>query len=335
MAAVDGLVEQSAPVSSCTQVGHRAIVGVLSETADDERRVALTPDDVRRLCAMGLPVVVEAGAGVGSEIEDSSYQEAGARVVADPTTVFESADIIAWVKPPTYPLGAMPLRSGQALIGFQDPIARVEPIARLRERGVESVAFESVSSARPSDADALSAMSSIAGEVAYEEGRALLQTKPPSGSVRTLVLGCGHAGLPALAAAARRGDRTVAVGNRLQQREAAIAHGAGQFVLDSALPSLLADESFDLVICAAVRRGEAAPRLLGAAELAALPPGAVVVDLAGKAGGNCVATVVNSTVTLPGGVIVTHRSNYPAQRPIAASHAYSAAVVAMVLQRIS
>lgn len=309
------------------------IAGVLRETAADERRVALTPDDVRRLRAAGLGVVVEAAAGAGAGFDDRAYERAGARLVADPAMVFESADLIAWVKPPVYQLDSMPLRYGQVLIGFQDPIVRAERIASLRERGVESVAFEQVPADSGSDTDALSAMSRIAGVIAYAEGRGLLAGEPRDQPLRTLVLGCGHAGLAALGAAARHGDEVIAVGHRAAQRDSAIAHGAGRFLRDSEISALLEQERIDLVICAAVRRGVRAPVLLGARELAALPSGAVVVDLTGKAGGNCVATVLHTTVTLPGGVIVTHRSNYPAREPVAASHAYSAAVAAMLLSR--
>jgi NAD/NADP transhydrogenase alpha subunit len=302
------------------------IAGVLRETAADERRVALTPADVRRLTAAGLPVVMQAGAGAGAEFGDRAYECAGARLVADPAAVFAAADLVAWVKPPVYELESMPLRPGQALIGFQDPIARAEPIARLRDRGVESMAFEQVRADSGADIDALSAMSRIAGEVAYQQGRGLLGPDQHARPVRSLVLGCGHAGLAAIAAAARAGDEPVAVGHRAQQRDAAIRCGAGRFLLGRVGPALLAEERIDLVICAAVRRGSPAPVLLGAPELAVLRPGAVVVDLVAKAGGNCVATVMHATVTLPGGVTVTHRSNYPALRPVAASHAYSAAV---------
>ncbi|MFF2551412.1 hypothetical protein ACFVUS_10465 [Nocardia sp. NPDC058058] len=311
----------------------RLIAGVLRETAADERRVAVTPADVMRLAAAGLPVVVQTGAGIGAGFDDRAYERAGARLVAEPALVFDAADLIAWVKPPVYQLDSLPLREGQVLIGFQDPIARAEPIAWLRERGVESVAFEQVPGDSGSDTDALSAMSRIAGAIAYTEGRGLLAQELREKPVRTLVLGCGHAGLAAVTAAARHGDAVIAVGHRAAHRDIAIRHGAGRFALDSEIPALLARERIDVVICAAVRRGVRAPVLLGAPELAALPPGAVVVDLAGKAGGNCVATVLHTTVTVPGGVIVTHRSNYPAREPVAASHAYSAAVAAMLLSR--
>ena len=53
-------------------------IGVPTETAPGERRVALVPDIVRKLVAAGHEVVVEPGAGDGAGIPDADYEEAGA-----------------------------------------------------------------------------------------------------------------------------------------------------------------------------------------------------------------------------------------------------------------
>lgn len=314
------------------------IVGVLRETAPRETRVALTPDGVRTLSTGGLRVLVEEGAGRGAGYADAAYSASGAVVVADGTTVFERADIVVWVKPPAFDLDSMPLRAGTTLVGFQDPHYRRDEIDRLRRRGVESVAFDEVPrDDTTTEIDALSTMSRIAGAEGYAEGRRLLASGRFTRPVRTLVLGCGAAGLAAISAARRFGDeQPTAIGNRLEQRAAAVAAGAGRFVPNrhdnAALRETLAAAPPDLVVCTAVHRGSPAPRLLGQTELDLLGPGTVIVDLVAKAGGNCVATVPDRTVTLPNGVVVTHRSNYPAGRPASASRAYGAATVAMVLR---
>ncbi|WP_280295345.1 hypothetical protein [Nocardia abscessus] len=311
---------------------------MLRETAPREARVALTPEGVRTLSTAGLQVVVEEGAGQGAGFADAAYRASGAVVVADPATVFERADIVVWVKPPAFALDSMPLRAGTTLVGFQDPHYRRDEIDRLRGRGIESVAFDWVPrEAATIEFDALSAMSRIAGAVGYAEGRRLLAAPRLTRPVRALVLGCGAAGLAAVAAARTFDDeKPTAVGNRLAQRDAAFAAGAGQFVPNqddnAALLESLATTRPDLVVCTAVHRGSRAPRLLEQEALDLLGPGTVVVDLVAKAGGNCVATVADKTVTLPNGVVVTHRSNYPAGRPAAASHAYGAATAAMVLR---
>ncbi|MFC9999322.1 hypothetical protein [Nocardia sp. NPDC127526] len=307
----------------------------MRETAAGEQRVALTPDDVARLSDRGAEVVVERGAGARADFGDADYSAAGADLVPGPELVFGRSDVVAWVKPPAYDLDSMPLRPGQVLIGFQDPVQRGDRIAALRARGVESIAFERMSyDARAAQPDPLSAMSRIAGGVAYREGRALLPERVRSRRVRVLVLGCGQAGLAAIAEARTRGDESpVAVAHREEHRVTAMARGARRCLVNpspAAITDLIVDMDPELIICAAGQRGTHAPRLLDHAALAALTAGAVVVDLTAKAGGNSVATVVNSTVHLDNGVLVTHRSNYPSAVPHAASRAYGAATAAAI-----
>ncbi|NNH71981.1 hypothetical protein HLB23_19330 [Nocardia uniformis] len=315
------------------------IAGVLRETAPRERRVALTPNDVRRLVGAGVGVIVERDAGVGAGFADAAYRAAGASTGADNYQVFERTDLIAWVKTPAFELDSMPLRAGMRLIGFQDPIVRQGAIAALRARGIDSVAFELVPrDGEPTAFDALSAMSRFAGRLAYSEGRQLLSPKVRTRAVRSLILGCGQAGLAAIRAAVALGDeKPTVIGKRMAQEAAALSCGAGVFVPhpeQAVVRDHIERETPDLIVCAAVHRGERAPVLLDTAALNALGAGAVVVDLTAKAGGNCVATRIDSTVTLPNGVVVTHRSNYPSAQPRAASEKYGAAMAAMILELI-
>ncbi|MFI9508895.1 hypothetical protein [Nocardia sp. NPDC052566] len=304
------------------------------ETAAGERRVALIPEDVRRLVA-DADVLVEHDAGRLIGRTDADFRAAGATVV-DRATVFARSDVVAWVKPPVYELDSL-IRPGMTLLGFQDPIVRREVIAGFRTCDVESVGFETVPHEYP-DIDALSAMSRIAGAVAYVQGRQLLPAEARERPVRSLILGCGQAGRAAITAAVEaRDEPPTALGNHREQEAIAIRHGARRFLLSPAGAEFLdhlAAEPPDLIIGAAVHRGSRGPVLIDEEVLNALRPGTVIIDLVGKSGGNCVAMVPNRTVTLPNGVIVTHCSNYPAMRPVEASRAYSAAVAAMIKTRI-
>src|SRR3954453_16494780 len=58
-------------------------IGVPKETAEDERRVALVPEVVRKLSGGGHEVVVEAGAGEQALLPDALYTDAGA-TIGDP-----------------------------------------------------------------------------------------------------------------------------------------------------------------------------------------------------------------------------------------------------------
>ncbi|WP_040813246.1 aminotransferase class I/II-fold pyridoxal phosphate-dependent enzyme [Nocardia concava] len=396
-------------------------VGVLRETAAGELRVAATPEDVATLIRRGLRVVVEQGAGWRADFTDAAYRAAGACVVSGPESVFTASDLVAWVKPPAYELDSMPIRSGQLLFGFQDPVQRSREIHRLGRQGVEAVAFEHLAptsappasalappaqvlapqtlthtppaqaDAPPAQADAythpalghtpkalappaqaraytpsalaytaptlahpaatlervasgvseaepdpLTAMSRIAGGVAYREGRQLLRARQPDCPVRALVIGCGQAGLAALDAASACGDAPpTAIGSRIGHRAAALTHGAGEFLLDlgpDQVAEYIAAVRPNLVICAAGQRGTPAPVLLDLPALAALPPGAVVVDLTAKSGGNSAVTRADGTVTLANDITVLHRSNFPSARPTLASRAYGAAATAAILR---
>ncbi|WP_067658826.1 hypothetical protein [Nocardia harenae] len=313
-------------------------IGVWRETARGETRVALTPAAVRRLVGHGLGVTVEAGAGERAGFGDAEFRAAGARIAPDAAAVAAAAEIVVWVKTPAFALSDALLRPGTTLIGFQDPHHRRDTIAALAARGIRSVAFESVArSAETAEYDALTPMSRVAGGVAYAEARALLPAATRARPVRTLVLGFGAAGRAALAAALAAGDAPpTVVAARPETEPAALAAGAAACVTapdgPASLRALLPKARPDIVFCAALHRGAPAPLLLDDAALTLLAPGSVVVDLAAKAGGNCAATVRDTTRTLQNGVVVTHRSNYPAARPAAASHAYAAAAAATVLR---
>src|SRR5437899_778274 len=93
------------------------IIGVPKEIKDHEFRVGLTPDGTRALMKAGHRVLVEAGAGAGSGLDDPAYRAAGAEVVSNKVALFERADLIVKVKEPLpaeYPL----FRQSQALCTY-------------------------------------------------------------------------------------------------------------------------------------------------------------------------------------------------------------------------
>ena len=74
-------------------------IAVLLESAEAERRVAATPETVRKLIALGARVAVERGAGERAGIADGDYEQAGA-TVADRAGVLAGADIVLAVQAP-------------------------------------------------------------------------------------------------------------------------------------------------------------------------------------------------------------------------------------------
>jgi H+-translocating NAD(P) transhydrogenase subunit alpha len=320
-------------------------IGVPKETAQDERRVALVPEVVRKLTAADHEVVVEAGAGEQALIPDGLFTEAGA-TIGDPY----SADVIVRVAVPSdEEVGR--LRSGQILIGFLAPLTKPELKDRLRSEGVQALAMESIPRiSRAQSMDALSSQANVGGYKAallgaehstrfYPMLMTAAGTIPPA---KVLVLGVGVAGLQALATAKRLGAQTTGYDVRPEVAEQVQSLGAKWLDLgieaagEGGYARELTDEekaqqqqaltdaikTFDVVITTALVPGRKAPTLVTAEAVEGMKPGSVIIDLAGEAGGNC-------ELTEPGQVVVKHDVtivsplNLPATMPEHASALYA------------
>ncbi|NCL78098.1 NAD(P) transhydrogenase subunit alpha part 1 [Rhodococcus sp. YH1] len=330
----------------------RPTVGVVRETNDGERRVALVPMIVPSLIKKGIDVVVESGAGLGALIPDEAYVEAGARI-GDAW----SADVVLKVAPPSDAEVAR-MRSGQALIGFLAPRNAENQIGALAAAGVQAFAVESIPRiSRAQVMDALSSQANVAGYksvlvAASESTRFFPMLTTAAGTVKpatVLVLGVGVAGLQALATAKRLGGR--ATGYDVRPEVADQVRSVGAQWLDLGIDAageggyareLTADEraqqqaaleeaikGFDVVITTALVPGRPAPRLVTAAAVEGMKPGSVVVDLAGETGGNCELTEPGRTV-VKHGVTICSPLNLPATMPEHASQLYSKNVVALL-----
>lgn len=75
-------------------------IGIPKETSFQEKRVALTPGAVSLLIAHGHRVVIEKGAGEGSNFGDNEYRQSGAEVESDMREVYK-ANLIMKVAPPS------------------------------------------------------------------------------------------------------------------------------------------------------------------------------------------------------------------------------------------
>ncbi len=332
--------------------------GVPRETAPGERRVALTPDAVRRLVRAGVEVVVERGAGASAFVSDAAFEAAGASL-GDRAEAL-GADGVATVKG----LAADDLahvREGAVVVGLLRPLDEPEALAALAERGATAIAMELVPRiSRAQKMDALSAMSTVAGYRAVLLAAERLPKFFPllttaAGTVRparVLVLGAGVAGLQALATARRLGAVTSAYDVRAAAREQVESVGAAFVELDlgaadaedaggyaralsddqltrqrDQLAALVAD--VDVVVTTALIPGRPAPLLLTDAAVAAMAPGSVVVDLAAPNGGNCAATVPGETADV-GGVSILGPLDLAADMPLHASDMYGRTVAALV-----
>jgi NAD(P) transhydrogenase subunit alpha len=324
-------------------------IAVLMESAPGERRVALAPDQVARLTREGHEVRVEREAGEAAGFPDRAYVAAGARV-GTAAEALDGVDVLVAVQRPS-PDAIERLSSGAVLVGLLQP-ARSRPLLeRLAARGIHALAMELVPrSTRAQAMDALSSQASLAGYKAVLLGASALPRLLPMMSTaagtlapaRVFVIGAGVAGLQALATARRLGAITSAFDVRPAVREqvqslgatfvevgAVAAEGQGGYAAelgredqDRVLAAITAHlEAMDLVICTAAIPGKPAPRLITAAAVEGMKPGAVIVDLAAESGGNCELTRPGQTVEA-GGVTILGPLLLAATLPFHASQQY-------------
>ena len=323
-----------------------AKVIVLKEDQPGEHRVALTPRASADLTATGVRVWVEAGAGSRAGYEDEAYIKAGAIITAERPELFQDADVIAWVKPPSdldLVLSQLPL--GCTIVGFTHPlhddtVAREAHRRNLRVRPLELLAQDGILPAQ----DALAAMSRFAGRIALTEALDLRSRLSYRGPQNILIIGAGHAGMQAaqLASSLGHGVAVVSTG-QLHRQEVEQLPGVAYYDIDGdqenasgplrqreVLTQVMTLQRPDVIIATAKHSGEKAPCLLPAEMLERLPRDTVVVDLNTTRGGNVAGSRVDQQLRTDGGVWICNRGSYPSAEPADASSAYAACLVGIL-----
>jgi NAD(P) transhydrogenase subunit alpha len=324
-------------------------IAVPRERLPGERRVALVPEVVARLCREGWRVLVEHDAGAGSFFSDQAYREAGAQLVDGPEALHE-AEVMVRVQPPL-PEEAARCREAQVLIGFLHPHRHRETVLALRDRRVTSFAMERIPRiSRAQAMDALSSQGTVAGYKAALMAADLCPAFFPmlttaAGTIRparVLVLGAGVAGLQAIATARRLGAVVEAYDVRRAAREQVESLGArfleveldaetrGGYARELTSEEKVREQALlleaigrsDVVITTAQIPGRPAPRLLAAAAVERMKAGAVVLDLAAESGGNCELTRPGERIE-HAGVTVYGPLNVPSLLPVHASVMYA------------
>jgi H+-translocating NAD(P) transhydrogenase subunit alpha len=335
------------------------IIGIPRETRAGETRVAATPETVKKLAASGKhQLVVEAGAGAMSSIPDTEFQAAGARIGSADETL--GADIVLKVRGPTDQ--ELPkLKRGAMLVGLLNPFdaAAVQSYAGT---GVSGYALEWLPRiTRAQSMDVLSSQANIAGYkaviiAANNYGRFMPMLMTAAGTVkaaRVLILGVGVAGLQAIATAKRLGavieasdvrpsvkDQVESLGAKwvdvpyANDEERKIAEGVGGYARPMP-PEWMARQagiiherckSVDILITTALIPGRPAPKLIKAETVAAMKPGAVIVDLAVEQGGNVEGSELDKIVAR-NGVKIVGFGNLPARVAADASALYARNVI--------
>jgi NAD(P) transhydrogenase subunit alpha len=346
------------------------IVGVPRESFPGERRVALTPAVIPNLAKAGLEVVIETAAGVEAGYPDADYLAKGAKILPDRAEVFRSADIITQVlcygSNDRTGKDDLPLfRRDQILIGFLRPLGSIETISEIASKGVAAFSVELMPrTTRAQSMDALSSMATICG---YKAVLITADTLPKifpmlttaAGTItpaRVLIIGCGVAGLQAIATARRLGavvsaydlrpavkEQVHSLGGRFvelpieakdaqDERGYARAQGEDFYRRQRELLGKVVAES-DVVITTAVVPGKAAPILVTKEMVAGMSPGSVIVDLAAERGGNCELTKAGEKISV-NGVTIIGSLNLASTVPYHASQMYARNLTAFLLHLV-
>ena len=319
---------------------------VLKETAEGERRVAATPETVKKLVSAGAQVHLQAGAGTAAGFPDQAYVDAGAQLGDG----LEGADLVLCVQAPSLSTIAR-LKTGAVLVGGVQPEADPARAAALQARQLLTFPLERLP--RTTRAQAMDVLSSQAGMAGYKATLIAAQLAPrffpmlttAAGTIRpskVLIVGAGVAGLQAVATAKRLGAAVEGFDVRPETREQIESLG-GKF-LDLGVSAageggyarqLTDDEraeqqrrlaehlkGVDVVVCTAAVPGRPAPKIVTAAMVAGMRPGSVIVDLAAETGGNCEATQPGQTIEV-GGVTVAGPLNLASMGAVHASEMFA------------
>ena len=321
-------------------------MGVPTEVKTDEYRVALTPAGARELVEHGHEVLVQAGAGAGSQISDEEYASQGARISLDADAVFAGSELIVKVKEPQ-PDEVARLTERHTLFAYLHLAADVELARGLMASGATCIAYETVEDAR-GRLPLLAPMSEVAGKIATQAGAFMLE-KPLGGrgillggvpgvaAANVLVIGGGVVGMnAALVAIGMQASVFVADRNVDRLRELDVAfRGRADTVFASTLAIEQLLPSMDLVVGAVLIAGAKAPRVITREQLATMKQGAVLVDVAIDQGG-CFETSRPTTHSDPTFEVdgTTHYcvTNMPGAVPVTSTFALTNATMPYVLR---
>lgn len=326
-----------------------------------ERRVAATPDTVRKYKKLGHEVYVEAGAGAGIFASDDDYRNAGALITRNVEEMLAASDLVLKVKQPMFNATTGKhevdmMAAGSMLVTFLHPASPEshEMVRKLRDRGIVSFTMDAIPRITRAQAmDALTSMSTCTGyRAVLDAARHLPRFMPMVGTAigtvkpaGVLVIGAGVVGLQAIATAKRLGAVTHAWDIRPAARKDATSLGAkdegfampedqavgtGGYALELSSAWLAREREalaplvakVDIVICSALVPGAVAPKLITQDMVRSMRPGSVIVDVSIDQGGNCEVTEAGKQIVI-NNVTVSGIQNIPGRMPEHATWLYA------------
>lgn len=329
-------------------------IAIPAEIAEHEKRVAASPETVKKLTSLGATITIETGSGHHSAVPDAVFKDAGAKIAKSYSETVKNADIVLCVAAPsTEQLQDIP--ESALLIGMLAPFANELILKDCAKAGVTAFSMEFVPRiSRAQSMDVLSSQSNLAGyksvlDAAEHYAHAFPMMMTAAGTVppaKAFIMGAGVAGLQAIATAKRLGAVVSATDVRpaakeqveslgasfvaVEDEEFKEAETAGGYAKEMSKDyqkkqaALVAEHisKQDIVITTALIPGRPAPKLITAEMVKSMKPGSVIVDLAVETGGNCALSSAGEVVVKHDVSIVGHL-NVPSRLAADASALYA------------
>ncbi|MDH5474169.1 MAG: alanine dehydrogenase [Cyclobacteriaceae bacterium] len=276
------------------------IIGLPKEVSLQEKRITLTPDAVRLLTVNGHNIIIEAGAGLGSNFTDNEYSEAGAKVVYTPEEVYE-ANAILKIEPPTLD-EINYLKPGKILISaYQVGGQTLAYLNALNSRKVVALGFEFIED-KVGGMPIIRAMSEIAGNTVMLIAAQYLSSSQNGRGVvlggitgvaptKVVILGAGTVAEYAARAAKGLGAEVQVFDNHIYKLRR-LKYALGDQIYTSSIDTITLSESLKKadVVIGALRAEKGINRHVVSEEMVSnMNPGAVIIDLSIDQGG-CIET---------------------------------------------
>lgn len=314
-----------------------------------EKRVAITPETVKKYIGLGFEVVLPKNIGVSAGFSDAEYISAGAEIKK---SSIKDADFYVCVKPDLSK--KFDIKSGAHFIALLSPFKNKNNLEKIAKSGINAYALEQIPrTTRAQAMDVLSSQANIVGyravvEAIFEYNKIVSLMMTAAGTVRpakVLILGAGVAGLQAIATAKRMGAVVSAFDVRSAAKEQVESLGATFVSVDSdesgdgsgGYAKEMSDEykkrqaaklaqaiaESDIVITTAQIPGKPAPRLITKEMVESMAAGSVIVDIATENGGNCELSKQDEIVRTKNGVTIIGDSNLAAKVAYDASQLFA------------
>ena len=327
-------------------------IGSILENQFVEKRIAITPEIVKKYTSLGLEIFLIKGYGKHLGFDDKDYKELGANLLEGEEEIINASDIITQIGLPSEEKLSL-FKEDQNLVGSLNAFLNKEKLNSLKSKKINCFSLELLPRiTRAQSMDILSSQANLAGYKAVVEAfkvyeRAIPMMMTAAGTIpaaKVLVVGAGVAGLQAIATAKRMGAVVFSTDVRMASKEQVESLG-GKFLTVEGSENLEteggyakeASEEFkkkqeelltetlkkiDIIICTALIPGRDAPKIIKEEMFKNLQPGSVIYDLAAIQGGNTVFTEVDKLVE-KNGVKIFGDANILNKLPVSASNLYA------------